>query len=115
MTLRDIVRRIDPAAVGDCFVGGVAHCPGHYSYLNSPTLVAGSEACLADPEACTHRCYECWGQEARDYRVPCKWCFSPTDASEVNFSIMDDSGGRGQLVPETHIKFCPFCGRLLQR
>lgn len=39
----------------------------------------------------------------------CPWCQDKNRKTDLSFSIVDDDFG--QYVPQSKIKFCPFCGR----
>lgn len=44
---------------------------------------------------------------------PCPWCYGKNGKTDLDFTIIDDDFG--QPVHPKLIKFCPFCGRSLQK
>lgn len=56
MTLRDKVKQVNPECVGDCFRGGVKHCPHNYDYINANDICNENKG----------ECEACWSREYVD-------------------------------------------------
>ena len=41
----------------------------------------------------------------------CWWCQNRNGKTDISFAVIDDDFG--QYVPNSLIRFCPFCGREL--